>query len=104
MIVGAVAKHDDLRGQTVSFEAELLLQRQKSMLQRTFSLNALVFKSINELSHLTLRRFNGEIKIAKALWNSLRKVAVALSLSHSSAASADEMEVSSFCDHWEDLR
>ena len=96
MIVGAVAKHDDLRGQTVSFEAELLLQCQKSMLQRTFSLNALVFKSINELSHLTLRRFNGEIKIAKALWNSLRKVAVALSLSHSSAASADEMEVSSF--------
>jgi len=71
MIVGAVAKHDDLRGQTVSFEAELLLQRQKSMLQRTFSLNALVFKSINELSHLTLRRFNGEIKIAKALWKSL---------------------------------
>ncbi|MDX8458524.1 hypothetical protein [Mesorhizobium humile] len=85
MIVGVIAKHHDLRARSALFEAKLLLRCQKTMLQRTFLPNPVGFKSINELPYLTPRQFNGEIKAAKALWKSLRKVAVALSLSHSSA-------------------
>ncbi|WFP76621.1 hypothetical protein [Mesorhizobium sp. WSM4906] len=64
---------------------KLLLQRQKSMLQCTFSPVAKKFKSISAATLLTSGQFNGEIDKAKALWKTLRKVAVAFSLSHSSA-------------------
>jgi len=35
MIVGEIAKHDEIRGRSVPIEAKLLLHRQKTMLQRT---------------------------------------------------------------------
>ncbi|RWA71794.1 hypothetical protein [Mesorhizobium sp.] len=68
-----------------SLKQKLLLRAPKSMLQRTFRPVEREFKSISTASLLTSGQFNGEIEKAKALWKTRRKVAIAFSLSHSSA-------------------
>ncbi|SJM28555.1 hypothetical protein BQ8482_110485 [Mesorhizobium delmotii] len=68
------------------------------MLQRTlYAHTSAGTKSISLFAPLTPDRFHGVIKKTKALWKALRKVAVPFRLSHSPAASADGMEVSSEC-------
>jgi hypothetical protein len=84
MMAGASPDEMTLEVHRSCLKPKLLLQRQKSVLHRTFLKRSGLFKSISKMSLLTSRRFNGEIKSAKALWNTLRKVAVAFSLSHSS--------------------
>jgi len=85
MTADDIVRQNELSGDARQFEAKIAVATPKKHVAAHFLARWQKLKSIDTVALLTSGQFDGEIEKAKALWTTPRKVAVAFSLSHSSA-------------------